>query len=158
VKLPSFPLIAASPALYFVQSTHHLTRPGPYNRRVRDLALVCLGGALGSGARYLVALGAARWPGPEFPWGTLAVNLAGAFLIGVVQQLAGARVLSEEHRLLLSTGVLGGFTTYSAFSYETVRLAQVGDWRGACLNVAVTTVACLALSVAGIATARSLAR
>ena len=129
-----------------------------YNRRVRELALVCLGGAIGSGFRYLVTLGAIRWMGPGFPWGTLAVNLVGAFVIGVVQHLAGARLLTEDHRLLLSTGVLGGFTTYSAFSYETVRLAQLGDWRGAGLNVAVTTFLCLALCVAGIATARALTR
>ena len=129
-----------------------------YNRRVRELALVCLGGAIGSGLRYLVTLGAIRWMGPAFPWGTLAVNLVGAFVIGVVQHLAGERLLTEHHRLLLSTGVLGGFTTYSAFSYETVRLAQLGDWRGAGLNVAVTTLLCLALCVAGIATARALTR
>ena len=108
--------------------------------------------------RYLVAVGAARWIGPDFPWGTLLVNLVGAFLIGLVQQLAAAHVLAEESRLLLSTGVMGGLTTYSAFSYETVRLAQLGDWRAASLNVAVTTILCLALCVAGMALGRLLTR
>lgn len=125
---------------------------------MQQLALVCLGGAIGSGARYLVAMGAVRWIGVEFPWGTLAVNLTGAFLIGLVQELAGARVLSESSRLLLSTGVLGGFTTYSAFSFETVRLVQAGAWRAAGLNVIVTTVLCLVLCAAGIAAGRTLSR
>lgn len=125
---------------------------------MQQLALVCLGGAVGSGARYLVAVGAARWIGPDFPWGTLLVNLAGAFTIGLVQQLAAGRLLSESSRLLLSTGVMGGLTTYSAFSYETVRLAQLGAWRAASLNVIVTTVLCLALCAAGMAVGRALTR
>ena len=125
---------------------------------MHQLALVCVGGALGSGARYLVALGAARWIGTEFPYGTLLVNLAGAFLIGLVQQLAAASVLSADSRLLLSTGVMGGLTTYSAFSYETVRLLQLGAWRAAAINVGVTTALCLALSLAGMAAGRALTR
>ena len=125
---------------------------------MRGLVLVCVGGALGSGARYLVALGAVRWVGAEFPYGTLAVNLVGSFLIGLVQGLAAGRVLSEESRLLLSTGVMGGLTTYSAFSYETVRLAQAGAWRAASVNVLLTTVLCLALCLAGMAAARALTR
>jgi CrcB protein len=125
---------------------------------VQRLVLVCAGGAFGSGVRYLIALGAARWIGPDFPYGTLLVNLTGAFLIGLVQQLAGVRVLSEESRLLLATGVMGGLTTYSAFSYETVRLAQLGAWRAAGINVVVTTVLCLALCVAGMAVGRVLTR
>jgi CrcB protein len=123
---------------------------------MRQLALVCVGGAFGSGARYLVALGAVRWIGVDFPYGTLAVNLIGSFLIGVVQQLAASSVLSEDNRLLLSTGVMGGLTTYSAFSYETVRLAQLGAWRAAVVNVLLTTVVSLALCVAGMAVGRRL--
>ena len=125
---------------------------------MQQLALVCLGGAVGSGARYLVAVGAARWIGPDFPWGTLLVNLAGAFTIGLVQQLAAGRLLSESSRLLLSTGLMGGLTTYSAFSYETVRLAQLGAWRAASLNVIVTTVLCLMLCAAGMMLGRALTR
>ena len=67
-------------------------------------------------------------------------------------------MLSEDARLLLSTGVMGGLTTYSAFSYETVRLAQLGDWRMAGFNVVVTTILCLALCVAGMALGRLLTR
>jgi len=125
---------------------------------VQQFAVVCLGGALGSGARYLVAVGVARWIGADFPWGTLAVNLAGAFLIGLVQQLAAAMLLSEPARLFLSVGVMGGLTTYSAFSYETVRLVERGAWSAAVMNVVGTTVACLLLCVAGMAAGRALAR
>ena len=99
--------------------------------------------------RYLVTVGAARWLGADFPWGTLVVNLAGAFLIGLIQQLAFTHAMSEESRLLVSTGVLGGLTTYSAFSYETVRLTQLGAWRAATLNVAMTTILCLLFCYAG---------
>ena len=125
---------------------------------MRALALVCVGGAVGSGTRYLVAVAAGRWISPDFPYGTLLVNLVGAFLIGLVQQLAATSVLSEDSRLLLSTGVMGGLTTYSAFSYETVRLVQLGAWRAASANVVVTTVLCLALCVAGMAAGRLLTR
>jgi len=119
---------------------------------------VCLGGALGSGLRFVMTIAAARWLGADFPWGTLFVNLAGAFLIGFVQQVAFTHVVSEESRLLMSTGVLGGLTTYSAFSYETVRLAQTGAWRAATVNVGATTFLCLALCYAGMVVGRLVTR
>ena len=119
--------------------------------------LVAAGGAVGSAVRYLVALAAVAWLGPTFPWGTLAVNLVGSFLIGLVQQLAiEALVLGEDTRLFLTTGVMGGLTTYSAFSYETVRLFETGAaWQG-WLNVIVTTAACLGLCFLGLTTGRVL--
>lgn len=121
------------------------------------LLLVAAGGALGSALRYLVATAALVWLGPAFPWGTLAVNLAGSFLIGVVQAVVAHRlVLGEETRLFLTTGVMGGFTTYSAFSYETVGLMERGAWGAAWLNVALTTAACLAACYLGIVTGRLL--
>ena len=119
--------------------------------------LVALGGAFGSALRYVVALVAVSWLGPAFPWGTLAVNLAGSFAIGLVQQLAvESLVLSESTRLLISTGVLGGLTTYSSFSYESIRLMEGGAWLPACFNVLVTTVACLTLCFLGLTTGRIL--
>jgi CrcB protein len=124
---------------------------------VTRVALVALGGALGSVLRFLVAQAAVAWMGPAFPWGTLAVNLVGSFLIGLVQSLATeSLVISEETRLFLATGVMGGLTTYSAFSYETVRLAETGAWPQAWLNVLVTTAACLALCLLGLTTGRVL--
>jgi CrcB protein len=124
---------------------------------VTRVLLIALGGALGSSLRYLTALLAARWLGLDFPYGTLIVNLAGAFAIGLVQELAIATSLVPEHlRLFLTTGLLGGLTTYSAFSYETVRLADNGAWGQASINVLVTTTLCLALSFLGIACGRLL--
>ena len=121
------------------------------------LALVALGGALGSVLRYLVTVAAVTWIGPTFPWGTLAVNLVGSFLIGLVQSLAvESLAISEETRLFLSTGVIGGLTTYSAFSYETVRLAETGAWTHAWANILVTTTACLTLCLLGLTTGRVL--
>ncbi|MBI1737552.1 MAG: fluoride efflux transporter CrcB [Candidatus Rokubacteria bacterium] len=126
---------------------------------VERLVLVAVGGALGSAARYLVALGAARVIGAEFPYGTLIVNLAGAFVIGLVQELAlDSFVMPEPARLFLATGLMGGLTTYSAFSYETVRLAQTGAWTRATINVGVTTGAGLALCLLGMVVARYLLR
>lgn len=84
------------------------------------LLLVAAGGALGSVLRYLVSLWALAWLGAAFPWGTLAVNVLGSAAIGA---LAGLGVQGEM-RLLLVTGMLGGFTTFSAFSLETGLLAE----------------------------------
>ena len=121
------------------------------------LVLVALGGALGSVLRYLVATAAVAWMGPALPWGTLVVNLVGSFLIGLVQSLAvESLVISEDARLFLATGVMGGLTTYSAFSYETVRLAETGAWVHASANILVTTAACLALCYLGLTTGRLL--
>jgi CrcB protein len=121
------------------------------------LLLVALGGAVGSSLRYLVATAAIAWLGPTFPWGTLVVNLAGSFAIGLTQQLAvEGLVLSENTRLLLSTGVLGGLTTYSAFSYESVRLMETGAWLPAWLNILFTTTASLTLCFLGLTTGRLL--
>ncbi len=121
------------------------------------LLLVCLGGAIGSGCRYLVGLLAARWLGTDFPWGTLVVNLTGAFVIGFVQQVGLATLLiPDTTRLFLTTGMMGGLTTYSTFSYETVRLVESGAWPQAVANVVATTILSLALCFLGIATGRLL--
>lgn len=119
------------------------------------LLLVCLGGALGSGLRYVVAVGAARWPGPGFPYGTLAVNVVGCFLIGLIQEVGTTTlILPEGTRLFLTTGVMGGLTTYSTFSYETLRLAEEGAWLEAVANVVGTTGLCLLSCALGIVAAR----
>ena len=123
------------------------------------LLLVCLAGALGTGARYLIADAFARWLGPGVPWATLTVNVTGSFLIGLVQHAALATgAISETTRLMLTVGVLGGFTTYSSFSYETIALAETGAWGLAAANVLVTTALCLGGCVLGIEAARLLAR
>jgi fluoride exporter len=122
---------------------------------VDRVVLVAVGGGLGSVLRYLASGLAARWLGLDFPYGTLLVNVAGSFLIGLVQALAEqAAVLPEPARLFLSAGVMGGFTTYSAFSYETVRLIELDALGRAVANVLVTTLVCLGVCVLGIAAGR----
>jgi CrcB protein len=124
---------------------------------VQGVLLVALGGAVGSVLRYLTVGLAIRWLGADLPWGTLAVNLIGSFLIGVVNELGGdALRLSAETRTFLATGVLGGLTTYSAFSYETARLIGGQAWPAAGLYVAVTTAACVGLCMLGMAATRAL--
>jgi CrcB protein len=122
---------------------------------VDRVVLVAVGGGLGSVLRYLTAGLAARWLGLDFPYGTLIVNVTGSLLIGVVQALAEeAAVLSEPARLFLSAGVMGGFTTYSAFSYETVRLIELDAFGRALANVIVTTLVCLSVCAVGLAAGR----
>jgi CrcB protein len=116
-----------------------------------------VGGALGSGLRYLATGAAAALLGAAFPYGTLAVNVSGSLLIGVIQEIGlTTLVLPPDVRLFLTVGVMGGFTTYSSFSYETLRLAEEGAWLRATLNVVVTTGACLGGCYLGIALARAL--
>ena len=120
--------------------------------------LVTLGGAIGSGARYLLASTLQTATGGGFPVGTLAVNVIGSFLICAIMHLGtAANVISPAWRLFLTTGIMGGFTTYSAFDYETYRYAQQGAWGSAALNVGLTLVACFLAGMAGNAVARFIA-
>ena len=117
--------------------------------------LICLGGAIGTGLRYLTSGLAARWLGADFPYGTLIVNVVGSFLIGLIQQVGTTSLLiSETTRVFLTVGIMGGLTTYSSFSYETVRLAEIGAWGPAWINVLVTTAVCLSVCFLGLAVGR----
>jgi len=122
---------------------------------VRMALLVALGGGIGSVLRWLVQVVANRLaPGSAFPWGTLAVNVAGSFAIGLLMTLALERVLvSNELRGFLVTGVLGGFTTFSAFSWESLALLRDGQWPAALAYVGGSLVAGLAAAFAGAAVA-----
>lgn len=93
--------------------------------RAFDLLAVFVGGGLGSLARYLTGLAFLQRFGPGFPYGTLAINLAGCFLIGIIAELAQTRAygIGSSTRLFLVVGVLGGFTTFSTFAYDAVTLA-----------------------------------
>lgn len=105
---------------------------------VLHVALVALGGALGSVLRYFGSgLTHSLLPGLLFPVGTLAVNVCGALTIGLLGGLAESRhFLVPELRLFLFTGLLGGFTTFSAFAFESLGLALDGAWPRFALNVA----------------------
>jgi CrcB protein len=117
---------------------------------------VSLGGALGTALRFLVQAAATATLGASFPYGTLAVNVIGSALLGALMQLGPARDAGgETMRLALTTGVLGGFTTYSAFNYEATRYFRDGAWPLATAYVAGTIALCLAAGLAGAAAARA---
>lgn len=109
---------------------------------MRQALLVGAGGFAGSVLRWWVAGWAQRTvPGSAFPWGTLAVNILGCFMIGLLGGLAEWRQLfGPETRLLLLVGMLGGFTTFSSFGWETLALLREGDGLRAGINVVVQIV------------------
>ena len=114
--------------------------------------LVAAGGAVGALARYGMGLFGLRVFGPDFPWGTFGVNLIGGFAIGVVVTLYGDR---RELTLLLATGVLGGFTTFSSYSLEVVRMLERGALVTATLYAGGSVVLACAAVYLGMALARS---
>jgi CrcB protein len=119
---------------------------------------ICLGGAVGTGARYLLAGWVQSWAGSGFPWGTLAVNVIGSFVIAALLHVATTTdLVSPTARLTLAIGVLGGFTTYSTFNWETLRLLREGAFALATANVAATLVACMAAGFLGLAAGRLIA-
>jgi CrcB protein len=108
--------------------------------------LIMAGGALGSAARYFCSGLAASLLGPTFPWGTIIVNVSGSFLIGFFNTLTGpdGRLLtSAETRQFVMLGLLGGFTTFSSFSLQTLNLMQSGEWGPASANVGFSVALCL---------------
>jgi len=115
---------------------------------------VCAGGAVGTGARYLVALWAAQRFGVGFPYGTLFVNLAGCFAMSAVMQAALVFAWSPTVRAALTVGFLGGLTTYSSFNYESTGLVQGGAPGLALLNGVLTIVGCFVAGWLGLVTAR----
>ena len=124
-------------------------------RSVIRFFLICFAGGVGTGARYLFGTGMQRLTGGGFPYGTIGVNLIGSFLIVVIMQLGLMKqTISPDLRVILTTGVMGGFTTYSAFNYETVQFFRTGAVGLALLNLAVTLVGCLLAAGLGFLVAR----
>lgn len=116
---------------------------------------ICLGGAAGTGARYLLSGWLLRVAGPGFPWGTLAVNVLGSFLLGLITQVAlTTNLIPPTPRLALTTGVMGGFTTYSAFNYETLEYLRQDNPLLAAANLGATAVTCLLAGWLGLAAGR----
>ncbi|MCB9557464.1 MAG: fluoride efflux transporter CrcB [Deltaproteobacteria bacterium] len=116
---------------------------------MQQVLWIAAGGALGSALRYLIGVLTVRWWGGHFPYGTLAVNIVGAFFLGAVM-FAGSKpgLLSPSMRLTIGTGLLGGFTTYSSFAFETLQMIQRSAWFGAIAYAAGSAVA--AVSAAGL--------
>ncbi|PYG30337.1 fluoride efflux transporter CrcB [Pelagimonas varians] len=123
---------------------------------VFTLSQVALGGALGAVLRYLTSLGAMRLIGAGFPWGTVIVNIAGSFAMGVIVVVL-AHMSGTRFAPLLMTGLLGGFTTFSAFSLDAVTLYERGDVTLAAGYVLSSVVLSIAALFAGLLLARSFA-
>ena len=121
---------------------------------LRDVFLVGAGGFLGAAGRFLLS----GWIGvrvEKFPAGTLAVNVIGSLAVGFLAgALAGRLVAGSAIRLLLMAGFLGAFTTFSAFSYESVQLWQAGRWPALFASVGLNVGGCLLATAAGMAAAR----
>ena len=115
--------------------------------------LVCLGGAIGTAARYATALWVPTILGTSFPFATMIINAVGSFCIAFIMQLG----FSPDIRAMLTTGVMGGFTTYSTFNYESTELLREGAWLLGATNIAGTVVICLAGGFAGAAVGRMIA-
>ena len=122
-----------------------------------DVLLVGAGGFIGAASRYGVLMGVSRLLGqPTFPWGVLVVNVVGSLIIGALMGLAETRQLfSAEVRLFLFVGILGGFTTFSAVSNDTLVLLRNAAYLQAAANVLLTVTLGLAAVAIGYATARA---
>ncbi|MGO4914198.1 fluoride efflux transporter CrcB [Pseudogemmobacter sp. W21_MBD1_M6] len=122
---------------------------------IQTLIQVALGGAIGASLRYITNMAALRVMGTAFPWGTLAVNVAGSFAMGVLFVVLSAKDATRLSPLLL-TGVLGGFTTFSAFSLDAIALIEKGRLATAGLYVAGSVGLSLFAIIVGIALARGI--
>ncbi|UYY58284.1 fluoride efflux transporter CrcB [Sphingomonas sp. S2-65] len=123
-----------------------------------NLFLVMLGGAVGAGARHLVGRATLAWWGPGYPWGTLAVNVLGGFAMGLlVGNLSRFGNGGETWRLLLGVGVLGGFTTFSAFSLDVVLMMERGALPMALGYILISVLGALVALMAGLSLTRAVA-
>jgi CrcB protein len=112
--------------------------------------LVFVGGGLGAALRYWLAGAVQARAGATFPYGTLAVNILGCFIIGLLMVALEERFLAVPPlRLFLTIGILGGFTTFSSFSFETLALARDGEFMMAMANVGASVLACLSATFVG---------
>jgi CrcB protein len=124
---------------------------------MKFLLTVMAGGAIGAGARHLLGTVLLARLGPGFPWWTLTANLAGGFLMGLLMGLLARTGGSEEVRLFLGVGVLGGFTTFSAFSLETWMMLERGAMTTALAYVLMSVIGSVLMLGAGLLLTRSIA-
>lgn len=120
-----------------------------------SLFLVMLGGAFGSGARYLTGVATLKLLGPNYPYGTLTVNIVGGLAMGMLVGLfARLSVPGENWRLLLAIGVLGGYTTFSSFSLDLANMFQRGDLAMALGYALISVIGSVTALFAGLALMR----
>lgn len=115
-----------------------------------NIIFVVVGGGLGSACRYLFSLLATKWFGSSFAWGSLGVNLGGCLLIGFAFSLVGRNIVSPSIRLFLTTGFLGGLTTFSTYALESVNYINSGGLNLAITNITVNNIGGLIMVVVGI--------
>ncbi len=120
------------------------------------LSQVALGGAIGAVMRYLTAVGAARVVGTGFPWGTLAANVVGCFLMGLLFALLMERGMMRYAPFLLA-GILGGFTTFSTYSLDAFLMWERGDHAAAVVYVVISVILSLMALLAGLVAVRGVA-
>lgn len=122
-----------------------------------NFLLVMAGGAIGSAGRYAVGKATLRVFGPDYPWGTLTVNLIGGLLMGLLAGVLARTGGTEHTRLLIGVGVLGGFTTFSAFSLDAVTMIERGQWGVAVTYALVSVIGSVLALFAGLYLVRALA-
>jgi len=115
------------------------------------LIAIAIGGGLGSLARHYLSAGVYSVTGPAFPYGILTVNVLGALIMGIVVELGALKLnYSPETRAFLTTGILGGFTTFSTFSLDAALLIERGDWLGALIYMIASVVLSVGALFAGL--------
>ena len=125
---------------------------------MNQLISIALGGACGAVVRFLMSSGLYQWLGRGFPYGTVAVNVVGSFLIGLLTEaLILQRIaIAVEYRAAILVGFIGAFTTFSTFSLETIYLLEAGGFSKAGLNILVSVLGCLLAVWVGLLLGRSL--
>jgi CrcB protein len=123
-----------------------------------DSVLIFIGAGLGGIFRYWISNGVYFLLGRQFPYGTLVVNVSGCFLMGLLFVLTLERFdsVGSQLRALLLIGLLGGYTTFSSFSIETINLFESGNWLSALMNIFLSTIVCIAAAWLGVIGGRNL--
>ena len=123
---------------------------------MQTIFLISIGAIIGANLRYFVAQSLSKLS-IAFPYGTLAINISGSFVLGFFMIWTTERILADPRwRLLVAVGFCGGYTTYSSYAYETFALVEQAQWLSAALNIVVTNALCLGAVILGAALARSL--
>ena len=118
---------------------------------MNNLLLVALGGAVGASLRYGANLMAIAWLGKGFPYATLAVNIIGSFLMGVLFSAIEHGIIGDQYwRPFIGVGLLGALTTFSTFSMDSLLMLQQGEWNKAILNILLNVIVCLAAAWLGL--------
>jgi CrcB protein len=124
--------------------------------QLAKILLLTLGGSAGVNARYWLGVWMSHWTSPRFPWATFTINVTGSFAIGLITVLLARWLPHPNIRVLLVVGFLGGYTTFSSYSYETLTLAERGEWLLAIVYSAGSVLVGLAAVVLGAAIGRAL--